>query len=130
MIQGHPRKERSHSMTDEAAFFHQVRALVHQSRTDPAPYVGGDHPVEETALRPGPGPRAPAPADAGALPVWESHVRYHGTRAGAGHPRVPPAPRPRSGPRARAAPRAVVAASDDGAAFVQAARPAGSEPPY
>ena len=33
MIRSHPRKERSYSMTDEAAFFHQVRALVHQSRT-------------------------------------------------------------------------------------------------
>src|SRR6266581_4559475 len=32
MIRAHARKERSHTMPDEAAFFHQVRALVHQWR--------------------------------------------------------------------------------------------------
>jgi len=43
MIRAHPRKERSHTMPDEAAFFHQVRALIHQSRTVLAPYLSGDH---------------------------------------------------------------------------------------
>src|SRR5256885_5381146 len=85
------------------------------------------HARRSRVLPPGPGTRAPVPDDSRAVPVWRSHVRCDRTRAGAGHPRVPAAPRPRSGARARAAPRAVVAASDDGAAFVQAARTAGYE---
>jgi len=36
-------------MPDEAAFFHQVRALVHQSRTILAPYMCGDHTFDLTA---------------------------------------------------------------------------------
>jgi hypothetical protein len=36
-------------MPDEAAFFHQVRALVHQSRTILAPYLCGDHTFDMTA---------------------------------------------------------------------------------
>src|SRR5256885_16650722 len=66
MIRAHPRKERSHSMPDEAAFFHQVRALVHQSRTILAPYLCGDHTFDVTAHELAPVIRAflqhPAPA--------------------------------------------------------------------
>jgi hypothetical protein len=49
MIRAHPRKERAHTMPDEAAFFHQVRALVHQSRTVLAPYLSGDHSFDVAA---------------------------------------------------------------------------------
>src|SRR5256885_16961518 len=49
MMRAHPRKERSHAMPDEAAFFHQVRALVHQSRTILAPYLCGDDTFDMTA---------------------------------------------------------------------------------
>src|SRR2546430_8587416 len=66
MIRSHPRKERSYSMTDEAAFFHQVRALVHQSRTILAPSLCGDHTFDMTAHELAPVIRAflqpPAPA--------------------------------------------------------------------
>src|SRR5436190_22010924 len=80
MIRSHPRKERSHAMPDEAAFFHQVRALVHQSRTILAPYLCGDHtfdvaahelaPVIRAFLQhPAPTPApAPKPAPAPATP--------------------------------------------------------------
>jgi hypothetical protein len=36
-------------MPDEAAFFHQVRALIHQSRTVLAPYFSGDHSFDVAA---------------------------------------------------------------------------------
>jgi len=49
MIRVHPRKEHSHAMPDQAALFHQVRALVHQSRTILAPYLCGDHTFDMTA---------------------------------------------------------------------------------
>src|SRR5438477_10482448 len=66
MIRAHPRKERSHAMADEAAFFHQVRALVHQSRTILAPYLCGDHTFDVAAHELAPVIRAflqhPAPA--------------------------------------------------------------------
>src|SRR5437763_8573594 len=66
MIRAHPRKERSHAMADEAAFFHQVRALVHQSRTILAPYLCGDHSFDVAAHELAPVIRAflqhPAPA--------------------------------------------------------------------
>jgi hypothetical protein len=66
MIRAHPRKERSHAMPDEAAFFHQVRALVHQSRTILAPYLCGDHTFDVAAHELAPVIRAflqhPAPA--------------------------------------------------------------------
>src|SRR5437588_10640719 len=68
MIRAHPRKERSHAMADEAAFFHQVRALVHQSRTILAPYLCGDHSFDVAAHELAPVIRAflqhPAPAPA------------------------------------------------------------------
>lgn len=49
MIRAHSRKECSHAMPDEAAFFHQVRALIHQSRTVLAPYLCGDHTFDVAA---------------------------------------------------------------------------------
>ena len=49
MIRADPNQERSHSVADEAAFFHQVRALVHQSRTILAPYLSGDHSFDVAA---------------------------------------------------------------------------------
>jgi hypothetical protein len=53
-------------MPDEAAFFHQVRALVHQSRTVLAPYLSGDHSFDVAAHELAPVIRAfldhPAPA--------------------------------------------------------------------
>jgi hypothetical protein len=67
-------------MPDEAAFFHQVRALVHQSRTILAPYLSGDHtfdvavqrlaPVIRTFLQhPAPAPlREPQPPPT--TPLW------------------------------------------------------------
>ena len=68
MIRAHLRKERSHAMPDEAAFFHQVRALVHQSRTVLAPYLSGDHSFDVAAHELAPVVRAflqhPAPAPA------------------------------------------------------------------
>src|SRR5437660_2465116 len=68
MIRAHLRKERSHAMPDEAAFFHQVRALVHQSRTVLAPYLSGDHSFDVAAHELAPVIRAflqhPAPAPA------------------------------------------------------------------
>src|SRR5437870_6410467 len=68
MIRAHARKERSHTMPDEAAFFHQVRALVHQSRTILAPYLCGDHTFDVAAHKLAPVIRAflqhPAPAPA------------------------------------------------------------------
>src|SRR5438477_9536347 len=84
MIRAHPRKERSHAMADEAAFFHQVRALVHQSRTILAPYLCGDHtfdvaahelaPVIRAFLQhPAPAPTpppAPKPEPPPATPLW------------------------------------------------------------
>ncbi len=69
-------------MPDEAAFFHQVRALVHQSRTILAPYLCGDHtfdvaahelaPVIRAFLQhPAPTPAAaPKPEPAPATPLW------------------------------------------------------------
>jgi len=55
-------------MADEAAFFHQVRALVHQSRTILAPYLCGDHTFDVAAHELAPVIRAflqhPAPAPA------------------------------------------------------------------
>ena len=71
-------------MADEAAFFHQVRALVHQSRTILAPYLCGDHtfdvaahelaPVIRAFLQhPAPAPTpapAPKPEPAPATPLW------------------------------------------------------------
>ena len=60
-------------MPDEAAFFHQVRALVHQSRTILAPYLCGDHTFDVAAHQLAPVIRAflqhPAPAPAPAPPV-------------------------------------------------------------
>jgi hypothetical protein len=77
MIRAHPRKERSHAMPDEAAFFHQVRALVHQSRTILAPYLCGDHTFDVAAHELAPVIRAflqhPAPApkpEPPARPLW------------------------------------------------------------
>jgi len=53
-------------MPDQAAFFHQVRALVHQSRTILAPYLYGDHTFDVAAHELAPVIRAflqhPAPA--------------------------------------------------------------------
>jgi len=71
-------------MADEAAFFHQVRALVHQSRTILAPYLCGDHtfdvaahelaPVIRAFLQhPAPAPTpapTPKPEPAPATPLW------------------------------------------------------------
>jgi len=73
-------------MPDEAAFFHQVRALVHQSRTILAPYLCGDHtfdvaahelaPViraflQHPAPAPAPAPTPiPKPEPAPATPLW------------------------------------------------------------
>ena len=69
-------------MPDEAAFFHQVRALVHQSRTILAPYLCGDHTFDVAAHKLAPVIRAflqhPAPAPAPnpkpepppATPLW------------------------------------------------------------
>jgi len=71
-------------MPDEAAFFHQVRALVHQSRTILAPYLCGDHtfdvaahelaPVIRAFLQPpAPAPTPapiPKPEPAPATPLW------------------------------------------------------------
>jgi len=80
MIRAHLRKERSYSMPDEAAFFHQVRALVHQSRTVLAPYLSGDHTFDVAAHELAPVIRAfldhPAPARPArpqpppATPLW------------------------------------------------------------
>src|SRR5205814_9854340 len=82
MMRAHPRKERSHAMADEAAFFHQVRALVHQSRTILAPYLCGDHTFDVAAHELAPVIRAflqhPAPTPAPtpnpepppATPLW------------------------------------------------------------
>src|SRR5438105_9142034 len=71
MIRAHPRKERSRAMPDEAAFFHQVRALVHQSRTILAPYLCGDHTFDVAAHK--------------LAPVIRAFLQ---------HPRPPPAPHP------------------------------------
>jgi hypothetical protein len=82
MIRTHRRKERSHAMPDDAAFFHQVRALVHRSRTVLAPYLSGDHTfdmaahelaacirsfLQHPARSPAPVPEPPPPA---ATPLW------------------------------------------------------------
>src|SRR5438874_12714309 len=87
MIRAHPRKERSHAMPDEAAFFHQVRALVHQSRTILAPYLCGDHTFDVAAhelapvirafmQHPAPTPApAPKPEPAPATPLWRRLTR-------------------------------------------------------
>ena len=64
-------------MPDEAAFFHQVRAFVHQSRTVLAPYLSGDHTFDVAAHELAPVIRAflehPAPvreAQPAATPLW------------------------------------------------------------
>jgi len=65
-------------MPDEAAFFHQVRALVHQSRTVLAPYLSGDHTFDVAARELAPVVRAflqhPAPVrepqPLPATPLW------------------------------------------------------------
>src|SRR2546429_7751677 len=112
MIRAHPRKERSHAMPDEAAFFHQVRALVHQSRTILAPYLCGDHtfdvaahelaPVIRAFLQhpapapPPPPPPPPPPAPAPAPPPRPPPP----PGAPSSSPGAPPRPRP---PTARTA---------------------------
>ena len=62
-------------MPDEAAFFHQVRALIHQSRTVLAPYLCGDHTFDVAAHELAPVIRAvlqhPAPSPTPAPPVRE-----------------------------------------------------------
>ena len=78
MIGARGRKERSHAMPDEAAFFHQVRALVHQSRTVLAPYLSGDHTFDVAAHELAPVIRAflehpdrdRTPAPLPAIPLW------------------------------------------------------------
>src|SRR5438105_15228572 len=106
MIRAHPRKERSHARADEAAFLHQVRALVHQSRTILAPYLCGDHtfdvaahelaPViraflQHPAPAPAPAP-TPKPEPAPSTPLWRRLTmgRLSFKRE------APPAPNPRS----------------------------------
>jgi hypothetical protein len=65
-------------MPDEAAFFHQVRALVHRSRTVLAPYLSGDHSFDVAAHELAPVIRAflehpapvPKPEPPPAPPLW------------------------------------------------------------
>ena len=92
-------------MPDEAAFFHQVRALIHQSRTVLAPYLCGDHsfdvaahelaPIIRTFLQ-HPAPAAPAPAvrepEPHHAPLWRRLTI--GRLSFKRHP--PPDPSPRS----------------------------------
>src|SRR5207237_8904646 len=104
MIRAHPRKERSRAMPDEAAFFHQVRALVHQSRTILAPYLCGDHTFDVAAHKLAPVIRAflqhpapppapnPKPEPPPAPPLW----RRPSIRRASVQPEGPPAPSPRS----------------------------------
>src|SRR5438105_7746497 len=109
MIRAHPRKERSHAMADEAAFFHQVRALVHQSRTILAPYLCGDHsfdvaahelaPVIRAFLQhpaPAPAPPPPPPPQTGPAPpppLWPGPALGRASlHAGGPPPTDPPSP--------------------------------------